>query len=259
VIDTHAHAFTLDAELARGRRYTPDRAASIQDYLAQLDRAGVAQGVLVQPSFLGTDNRYLLDCLMAWPERLRGIAVIDPSFDDNAMAAMSAAHVVGLRLNLLGQDHGFAAEPQWQRLFGRAREHDWQIEIHTTGKEIPFLLSALWPSGAKIVIDHFGRPDPAAGLADPGLRAVLEKADSGRIFIKLSGPYRCEGQPELYARAYLDTLGAQRLIWGSDWPWTQHHEGMTYAKSLGWLSDWIPDAAVRRIVLEDTPRSLFRF
>jgi predicted TIM-barrel fold metal-dependent hydrolase len=219
----------------------------------------VAQGVLVQPSFLGTDNGYLLKCLAAWPDRLRGIAVIDPSCDEATMTAMSAANVVGLRLNLLGLDHAFVAEADWQRLFGRAKEHDWQIEIHTTGKDIPFLLSALWPSGANIVIDHFGRPDPAAGLADPGIKAMLAKADSGRIWIKLSGPYRCEGRPDLYARAFLDAFGAHRLMWGSDWPWTQHSEGMTFTKALGWLSDWLSDEAVRHTVLEEAPRTLFRF
>jgi predicted TIM-barrel fold metal-dependent hydrolase len=257
--DTHAHAFTLDGELARGRRYTPDRAAPIDAYLSQLDGAGVARGVLVQPSFLGTDNSYLLECLAAHPDRLRGIAVVDPSCDAAAMAAMSAANVVGLRLNLFGLDHAFVAEPDWQRLFGRAAEHDWQIEIHATGTHIPFLLSALWPSGANIVVDHFGRPDPAAALADPGVNAMLAKADSGRIWIKLSGPYRCEGRPDLYARAFLDAFGAHRLLWGSDWPWTQHAEGMTFAKALGWLSEWLPDEAIRHAVLAETPRALFRF
>ena len=258
-IDTHAHAFTLDAQWARGRRYTPDHAAPIADYLSRLDSAGVAQGVLVQPSFLGTDNSYLLQCLAAWPDRLRGIAVVDPTCDEPAMAAMSAAHVVGLRLNLLGLDHGFVADPDWQRLFGRAKDHDWQIEIHAIGNNIPFLVAALWPSGANIVIDHFGRPDPAAGLADPGIKAMLARAASGRIWIKLSGPYRCGGQPDLYARAFLDAFGADRLLWGSDWPWTQHSEGMTFAKALGWLSDWLPDEAVRHRVLDATPRALFGF
>jgi predicted TIM-barrel fold metal-dependent hydrolase len=258
-IDTHAHAFTLDAEWARERRYTPDQAAPIADYLAQLDGAGVAQGVLVQPSFLGTDNRYLVQCLAAWPDRLRGIVVVDPSCDEATMTAMSAAHVVGLRLNLLGLDHGFVADADWQKLFGRAKDHGWHIEIHTGGKDIAPLLSALWPSGANIVIDHFGRPDPAAGLADPGIKAMLARADSGRIWIKLSGPYRCAGQPNLYARAFLNAFGAHRLMWGSDWPWTQHSEGKTFAKALGWLSDWLPDEKVRHTVLDETPRALFGF
>src|SRR5258708_1469444 len=215
VIGTQAHAFTLDGELARGRRYTPAHAAPIEDYLAQLDGAGVAQGVLVQPSFLGTDNSYLLKCLAAQPDRLRGIAVVDPFCDEGAMAAMSAAHVVGLRLNLLGLDHAFVADADWQKLFGRVGEHGWQIEIHTSGKNIPFLLSALWPSGANIVIDHFGRPDPAAGLADPGIKAMLAKADSGRLWIKLSGPYRCGGPPDLYPPPFPPAFGAHRLVWGT--------------------------------------------
>jgi predicted TIM-barrel fold metal-dependent hydrolase len=46
-----------------------------------LDRYGMSHGVLIQPSFLGTDNAYMVQGLRTAPERLRGIAVVSPETD----------------------------------------------------------------------------------------------------------------------------------------------------------------------------------
>src|SRR3954447_5853788 len=54
--DCHAHVFKRGLKLADVRRYAPDYDATPQDYLRVLDENGMARGVLVQPSFLGTDN-----------------------------------------------------------------------------------------------------------------------------------------------------------------------------------------------------------
>ena len=65
------------------------------------------------------------------------------------------------------------------------------------------------------------------------------------------------------ARPYTDALlgagGAQRLVWASDWPWTQHSEGLSYAPVLDWLDAWVPNPALREMILGDTPRELFGF
>ncbi|MGY4480486.1 hypothetical protein [Bradyrhizobium sp. USDA 3364] len=54
VIDTHAHVFHRGLKLAPGRRYAPDYDAPLALYLQQLDQNSITNGVLVQPSFLGT-------------------------------------------------------------------------------------------------------------------------------------------------------------------------------------------------------------
>src|SRR5215475_3889842 len=102
-IDTHAHVFHRRLPLAPGRRYAPDYDAPVQLYLQQLDRNGMTSGVLVQPSFLGTDNSYLVESLEAARGRLRGIAVVDPAVSMDALRALDRAGVVGIRFNLLGQ------------------------------------------------------------------------------------------------------------------------------------------------------------
>ena len=61
------------------------------------------------------------------------------------------------------------------------------------------------------------------------------------------------------ARALLQALGAERLLWGSDWPHTQHRHLADFASTRAVLDDWVPDAAARRRILVDTPAALFRF
>ena len=71
-IDTHAHVFRQGLALADTRRHTPDYDATLTQYLALLDAHGVARGVLVQPSFLGTDNSHLVAALRAAAGRCAG-------------------------------------------------------------------------------------------------------------------------------------------------------------------------------------------
>jgi predicted TIM-barrel fold metal-dependent hydrolase len=64
-IDTHAHVFAASCAIAPAARYRPAGETPAEAWLALQDAAGVTHGVLVQPSFLGTDNSYLLETLRA--------------------------------------------------------------------------------------------------------------------------------------------------------------------------------------------------
>ena len=66
-IDSHAHVFVRGLPLAPQRRHAPDYDATPADFGALLDAHGVSHALLVQPSFLGTDNRFLLDAIRARP------------------------------------------------------------------------------------------------------------------------------------------------------------------------------------------------
>ncbi len=65
IVDTHAHVFARSLPVLPDARYVPGYDATIAQHLDLLDAHGVDCGVLVQPSFLGTDNRHLLTALAA--------------------------------------------------------------------------------------------------------------------------------------------------------------------------------------------------
>ncbi|MBK4735107.1 amidohydrolase family protein [Noviherbaspirillum pedocola] len=266
IVDTHAHIFQRGLPLASVRRYAPDYDALLVDYLGMLDAHGIARGVLVQPSFLGIDNSYLLAGLAAAPARLRGIAVVAPDVDAGELVRLDAAGVVGLRLNLVG---GAALpdlrSPPWRALLRSAVDLGWHVEVHREARDLPLLLAPLLEAGVNVVVDHFGRPDPAKGVDDSGFRALLEAGASRRVWVKLSAVYRngANGVGERIARDAMPLLrrafGPERLLWGSDWPHTRFEDDTSVAASLALLETLLPDAAARRIVLNDAPNALYRF
>lgn len=110
-----------------------------------------------------------------------------------------------------------------------------------------------------MVVDHFGSPDPASGLTCPGFRCILSAFDTGRLWVKLSAPYRVgEAMAKTYAQHLPHAGGAGRLVWGSDWPWTQNEAGRSYGQCLRWLEDWVPDSEQRHRILGATALELFR-
>lgn len=259
--DTHAHVFTRACRLSEIRRYSPEGEAPLEDFLQILDDNGITHAVLVQPSFLGTDNSYLMDCLRREPGRLRGVVVVSPDVGDFDLADMDAAGVVGIRVNMFDNDAPRDLKgSEWQGLIHRVSALGWHVEVHTDGSLVADRLNELLPTNATIVVDHFGRPDPRLGTRCSGFQGVLHALDTGRVWVKASGPYRCGGGDcSLYARAIFDVAGNERLVWGSDWPWTQFSDGMTYEKSFGWLSSWVPDPNAREEILGPTATTLFRF
>jgi predicted TIM-barrel fold metal-dependent hydrolase len=256
-VDTHAHVFARDLAFAAQRRYTPAYDASLDDFVAVLDRHGVGEGVLVQPSFLGTDNTFMLAAIAASGGRLRGIAVVDPAVTDEELDTLSAGGAVGIRYNLVGTDAATIARPDYATLSRRVAARGWQIELHADGHQLPGLLDLLLPLGTPIVVDHFGRPDPARGRDDPGFRRLLAAGPAAPLFVKISGSYRSGNRGAEYVRALLDTLGPMRLLWGSDWPFTQFEDRRRYADGVAELQTWCSEAEQSEIAAAS--RRLFSF
>ncbi|MBR0780938.1 amidohydrolase family protein [Bradyrhizobium iriomotense] len=261
-IDTHAHVFHRGLKLAPGRRYAPDYDASLALYLERLDRNDMTHGVLVQPSFLGTDNSYLVECLKQANGRLRGIAVVDPAVTADELRALDRAGVAGIRLNLVGQPLPDLAAGEWKALLGHVKAMGWQVEIQRNASDLALLAPQLLDHSVTIVLDHYTLPDPKLGVADPGFQSVLKLGVTRNVWVKISAPYRNGAAGEDFAKQAYPLLrnayGLDHLLWGSDWPHTQFEATQTYAKNREFLDALIVDESERAQVLA-SPRQLFRF
>lgn len=265
-IDAHAHVFSRALTLAGERRYTPGYDATLVDYLGHLHANGLSHGVLVQPSFLGTDNSYLLAALQQAPEQLRGVVVIERDTHRDTLQAMARQGVVGVRLNLVGRALPDFGEPDWKALLEQIAELGWHVELHREVDNLPHLVRQLMPFGVKLVIDHFGRPDARLGVDQRGFAELLECGLSGRLWLKVSGIYRLAGtatQNLEFARQAMPLLqqsfGLRRLMWGSDWPHTQHEAATCYADVVEQRRALGCSARVEQALLIDTPSQLFGF
>lgn len=264
-IDCHAHVFRRDLPMPDRRRAPSGYDATPEDYLRKLDENSMTHGVLVQPSFLGTDNSYLLTALRKYPKRLRGVAVVDPAISSAELDQMQQAGVVGIRLNLIGLATPDFSSPAWTTLLSEIRARNWQVEVHQIARDLPAVLDPLLRSGVNVVVDHFGRPDEHRGVEDSGFRYLLGLGSSRKVWVKLSASYRngASGVGDATAAKAVPLLkaafGLDRLVWGSDWPHTLFETKADYGKQRNLLAEWLPEAMDRVQVLQHSPSKLFGF
>lgn len=237
MIDSHTHAWDETCRIVP-QHYAPASPSPLAALLATMALHEVAGAVLVQPSFLGTDNGYLLRCLQMTPDMLRGVVVIDATARERELGAMDEIGVRGIRFNLLGgAELPDLSAAGWPGILRFMRSAQWHIELAAAGPRLPVLLDALAPARLPIVVDHFGLPDPARGVDCPGFRRLLVETE--RVCVKASAPYRLGGldpMPLIEALVAADVP----LLWGSDFPHTRH-QGQDYGMLLQ-IADQLPDA-----------------
>ncbi|MGY8817936.1 MAG: amidohydrolase family protein [Pseudomonadales bacterium] len=262
-IDAHAHTFRQDLPMVPGRRYSPHYDALIEHYLAHLDRHGLAHGVLIQPSFLGTDNRHLLEALRRYPQRLRAVAVVEPDVSEAQLDELDEAGVVGVRLNLIGKKLAVYRGYAWSALFQRLAQRGWQVEIQRGIDDVALIVPAILACGVDVVIDHFGLPTGGIDSTKPNHVAFLSLLGNERLWLKLSAPYRSQSDLSQALRVLAQVReaggGLSRFLWGSDWPNTQFEDQTDYDRQVAFIAALLPDVNERAQVLVDSPAKLFGF
>jgi predicted TIM-barrel fold metal-dependent hydrolase len=270
IVDSHAHIFTPDMPLSGSAWMKPDYGFTAEDYLSVLDAHGVHFGVIAGISIYGAYNDYMIEQLRRHP-RLRGTVNIDPLTDRYTLDRMRADGVVGVRLQLSRRrELPDLADEAHRLMLRRIADLGWHVHIALEGRLLPQVLPKLEASGVRIVLDHFGHPDPERGLACDGYRSLLKSVEKGRTWVKLSAGYRltwlsqggdAPDPPAMAlasatAKDLLSNVGTERLLWGSDCPFVGHERSLTFADALGQFREWVPNAADRRRI-SDTALKLY--
>lgn len=264
-VDTHAHVFTMNEGVVADARYSPGYSATVQQYIAHLDQHGLNYGVLIQPSFLGYDNSQMLKAIAAYPQRLKGIAVLPLDVDKATLLDLQDQGIVGIRLNLFGKPVPVLEQEQWQQFFAQIAPLGWQIELHCPPHYLVQLLPALLSYPGNIVLDHFARLDPEKGVQDPDFITILQHLKLARFWVKVSGFYRLgqgeQGKKQAHeAFALLMEHGlSDQLIWGSDWPHTQHESQISYDTTIRFFHEMVGDVHLREKILGTNALTLFDF
>jgi predicted TIM-barrel fold metal-dependent hydrolase len=267
-VDCHAHIIAPDAfAYTAGPSYTPrpDEKGECEQFFATLDAHAISHALLVQPSCYGYDNACMLDAIARSRGRFKGIAAVAPHTSDKEWERLKEQGVVGVRLNLMRTDAEALSRPDSSRFLARVKALDWFLQIYATGQFWCGIQQILLRSGVRLVIDHFGEPDPSHNLNQPGFQAVLALVRETDAIVKLSAPFRTSAQPfphvdvEPFIAAVVERYGVDRCIWGSDWPFLNTTQRVEYGKLLSLLARWLPDTADRERVLWLNPARLFGF
>jgi len=258
LVDCHAHVYTTDMPLAATAWHTPPADATVDQYLATLDRHGVRYAVIAAASLFDDYNEYSIEATRRH-DRLRTTAIVRPTIDPYVMRMMKDDGVVGVRLQWRHvKDLPDITTPEYRKFFRRVRDLDWHVHINQTADRLAAPIATLQAAGVKLVIDHFGHPQ-RGGVNCPGFQAMLRALQNGRTWVKLSAGYRLES-PQVAldcAQALVAQAGPERLLWGSDWPFPGFEAAMRYEHAVEHLGHWVPDAAARRIIGGETALRLY--
>lgn len=232
IVDAHFHCWRL----ARGDYgwLTPAlapiyRDVRIEDWQAQASRCGVATGVLVQAAPTEAETAFLLaeaathDCVLGvvgWVDLLAA----DAPQRIERLAAQPKLRALRPMLHDL-------PDPNWilQRALGPALRAMVEQRLVLDALVRPVHLPALLQlcrrhPDLSVVIDHGAKPAIAAGQWQPWADDLARLAGETQALCKLSGllteagPSPRADAARRWAAHVLERFGAERVLWGSDWP-----------------------------------------
>jgi len=264
-IDCHIHLFGPAARhpFHPGSRYTSADALP-ETHIAMQDTLGLAGAVVVSGGGYGQDTRHLEEVLERFPRRFRGVALLPDDVTREHVARLDRLGVRGARFVSAG--HKGALPRLSRRVVDLVAGFGWHVQFYPHGEDLLENADELLALPTPVVLDHFAAIPAAGGTAQPAFQCLLRMLDSGRIWVKLSGPMRCTPGDYPYAPVTpiaqaLVHHAPQRLLWGSDWP----HVNMNGRQMpndgdlFDLLGEWVPDAATRRAILVDHPRAVYGF
>ena len=263
--DTHIHLFGPTAKYP----FAPDspyiaHEALPETFMALQDTLGMSTAVIVSPGGYGRNYSLLADVLTKYPERFRGIALLRDDTPSSEIERLTRLGVRGMRM--MSHKRGQHVPNYSPKIAARVHEHGWHIQFYPHGTDIVDYADKLLALPNPIVLDHFASIPARGGVDQPAVTAVLKMLDSGRVWLKLSGPMRCTDEPPPYPSltplAHVFVKHApDRMVWGSDWPHV-NLDGMVMPNDgdlLDLLAEWVPEAAVRNRILTQNPKALYGF
>jgi L-fuconolactonase len=234
VIDSHVHV-------------APNWYEPVESLLFQMDAYGVDKAVLVQQQGQ-FDNSYLLECAWNYSDKLYAVVLVDVSHPRSIehLRGMAEQGAHGVRLRPTDRSPGDDPLAIWREaeVLGLPVSCVGSAELFAS-PAFAEVIEAV--PNATIIIEHLGSVNLPDGEGTPYAlrRQVFELARYPNVAIKFHGlgeicprlqPFP---QPFPFDRSYLElfdlayqAFGADRMMWGSDFPPVSGREG--YTKALRW-------------------------
>jgi D-galactarolactone isomerase len=264
--DSHIHIYDPRFPMAwPGLRAVTD--ASVTEYRMLQKRNGTTRAIVVQPAAYGTDNSVTVDAVeQLGIANARGVAVLHPNVSDERLKMLDGGGIRGLRFTQHEPRTAVTTPDMIEPLAQRVAPMGWHVQLHLRGDQIVEMADLIARLPGTIVIDHMARLTQPEGTRHPALGIVRKLLDTGRAWVKLSGPYLdTKVGPPRYAdirpvaRALIEHA-PERCVWGSDWPHpTEPHTKPDDAVLFDLLQEWAVDEVNRQRILVTNPAQLYGF
>jgi L-fuconolactonase len=250
IIDTHVHIWTHNPVFpwATETIQPPQYDAHPDTLLGLMEVNGVERAVLVQPIYYRWDNRYLSHVLKAFPDKFMAVCRVNPEdpWAPDHLSYWTEEHGFrGVRLSPEPDPSGdWFTSPLMDPLFRRAAELRVPVVVFIQASQLRDLADILERvPDVDVIIDHLA--DCIDGDAN-NLPNLLALARYPHVYLKLghiwsnsSQVYPWRDTHEAVKRVY-QTYGAQRIMWGSDWPpslkWTTYTRTLSYVREMDFFS-----------------------
>lgn len=231
--------------------------------------AGLAKGVVIQPTACGYDNSGLLDALERGAGRLRGIAVVDVATSAGVLADMDRRGIRGIRFSEVGHPigappPGFLGFAELRRLAPQLKALGWHAQVWASCDNIVRHAEMLGGLGVPVVFDHMGLFDVRLGVDHAHFHTLVSLLQQGPFWLKTTAFRNSYALPNMEdVRPFHETLVKAvpgRLVWGSDWPFVGMGSRIpNVGHLLDLLRDWTADDEVFEKILVSNPRALYGF
>jgi L-fuconolactonase len=237
-VDIHPHVISDDES-----RYPPaplfglrsdwsqERPSTVEALIAAMDEAGVAKAAVVHSSTTyGFDNAYVVDSCARYADRLVAVGSVDVLQPDavDVIRGWVDRGLAGLRLFTGGSTKEFdPSELEDERSFPAwelCGELGLSMCIQTGPIGLPQVtaLAKRFPT-VPIILDHLGRPDVLDGPPYAAAQSLWDLASIPSIYLKLTPRIMGDSKkgaatPETFFPKVVETFGADRLAWGSNFP-----------------------------------------
>lgn len=245
-IDAHAHIWTPDTRkypLAAGfsRAHMAPPSFTAEELLQQAEPLGVTRVVLIQMSFYGYDNRYMLDAIRAHPEKFVGVAVIDQDADqpEPHMRELKRLGVRGFRIYPKNQpSERWLSSESMHKMWTAGADENLNMCCLVNPPDLPAIdrMCRDFPD-TPVVIDHMARIGIAGEIKLDEVKLLCDLARHKRLAVKVSAFYALGKKTPPYRdlapliQQLYEAFGPQRLMWATDCPF-QVQGGHTYKASI---------------------------
>ncbi len=242
-IDAHVHVWTddrvryprvLNAQDYPPPHFTPDH------FLAHAKPNGVTRAVLIQMSFYGSDNSYMLDSIRAYPGGFSGIGIISESATNAAeqMTRLSERGVTGFRITPGDSPKTWLDTTTMLEMWRCGAERRLAMCPLIDPAALPGIdrMCSRFPD-TPVVIDHMARIGVDGVIRDEDVKALCGLSKHRNVYVKVSAFYALGRKQPPYTdlipliRRVFEAYGPKRLMWASDCPF-QVQGGHTYADSV---------------------------
>jgi predicted TIM-barrel fold metal-dependent hydrolase len=210
----------------------------------------------------GRDYRYMEHALEKYPQRFRGVILPPDTIADAELKRLDQLGVRGVRF--VSDGHAKNLPRILPGVAGQAMALGWPVHFYPRGEDLVQYEKDLLALPNQIVLNHFAAVPAAKGLNQPAFQTLLRMLDTGRVWVKLSGPMRSSSGDMPYAEVTplaraLIARAPERMLWGSDWPHVNMRDRQmpNDGDLFDLLLDWAPDAADQRRILVDNPDRLY--